>query len=75
MESNKLIVIYVGDERKGVESAKLFTEKGFDNIYLLSGGFEGFAEQFPKLLEGKMAPMLQGKAVKKCIGLVFLTRV
>eukprot|EP01022_Parablepharisma_sp_SALTPOND_P028840 TRINITY_DN71879_c0_g1_i1.p1 TRINITY_DN71879_c0_g1~~TRINITY_DN71879_c0_g1_i1.p1 ORF type:complete len:176 (+),score=19.68 TRINITY_DN71879_c0_g1_i1:650-1177(+) len=64
-EPDKLIVIYVADERKGVEYAKLFTEKGFDNIYLLSGGFEGFAEKFPNLLEGKKAMVYQAKAPPK----------
>ena len=58
-------MIYIEDERKGVDCAKLFTEKGFDNIYLLSGGFEGFAEHFPEFLEGKMAATYQGKAAKK----------
>jgi len=29
-------------ERKGVSSAQLFAEKGFDNVYLISGGFEDF---------------------------------
>lgn len=51
----------MSDERKGVEHAKLFTEKGFDNIYLLSGGFESFAEHFPNLLEGKQAHIYQAK--------------
>ena len=65
MEPNKLIVIYLDDEHKGVEYAKLFTEKGFDNIYLLSGGFDSFAEQFPEQLEGKKASMYQAKAKTK----------
>lgn len=54
----------MGDERKGVEYAKLFTEKGFDNIYLLNSGFEGFAEAFPDKLEGKKAAVYQAKAAK-----------
>ncbi len=48
-----------------MEHAKLFTEKGFDNIYLLSGGFESFAEQFPGLLEGKKAAVYQAKSPTK----------
>lgn len=43
----------MSDERKGVSYAKLLAEKGFGNIYLLSGGFEEFEKQFPKLIEGK----------------------
>ena len=61
-------MIYLSDERKGVEYAKLFTEKGFDNIYLLSGGFEEFAEKYPKLLEGKKAAAYQAKAAPKETG-------
>ena len=56
-----MIVVYIEDERKGVEFGKLFVEKGFDNIYLLSGGFENFAEHFPDLLEGKKAAVYQAK--------------
>lgn len=59
MEPNKLIVVYMDDERKGFEAAQLFTQKGYDNIYLLSGGFESFAESYPDLLEGKMAAKMK----------------
>jgi centrosomal protein CEP41 len=54
-------VVYIEDEHKGVEFAKLFFEKGFDNIYLLSGGFESFAANYSELLEGKKASEYQGK--------------
>ena len=52
----------MGDERKGVESAQLFSQKEFENIYLISGGFDSFAEQYPELLEGKKAALYQAKA-------------
>jgi predicted sulfurtransferase len=32
------------DERLGTQYAKILFEKGFDNIYLLSGGIEKFLE-------------------------------
>ena len=28
-------------------------EKGFENIYLLTGGFDGFEDSFPELVIGK----------------------
>ena len=53
---DKLIVIYMDDERKGTQVAQVFFEKGYENVYLISGGFEQFMENFPELCEGKMAP-------------------
>jgi len=37
-QQDKLIVVYMFDERQGTQYAQMFTEKGFDNLYLLSGG-------------------------------------
>jgi hypothetical protein len=34
----------MNDERSGTLQAKLLFEKGFDNVYLLTGGIEGFLE-------------------------------
>lgn len=47
-----LLVIYLGDERHGILQARVVFEKGFDNVYLLSGGFLIFAKEHPELLEG-----------------------
>jgi centrosomal protein CEP41 len=38
--ANKLIIIYMGDERKGTAAANLMSEKGYENVFLLSGGIE-----------------------------------
>lgn len=35
---NKIIVVFMENERKGTAVAKVLTEKGFGNIYLLTGG-------------------------------------
>jgi len=43
----------MSDERKGVESAHLFAQKGFDNLFLVSGGYEKFAKEYPDMIEGK----------------------
>ena len=46
----------MNDERNGVKSAQLLAEKGYENTYLLSGGIEGFLEEFSDLVEGKDVP-------------------
>jgi hypothetical protein len=35
----------------------MFTEKGFENVYLLSGGCEEFLEKFSDLCEGRQVPI------------------
>ena len=44
------------DERLGTHYTKILFEKGFDNIYLLSGGIEKFLPSFPELVEGILVP-------------------
>ena len=39
-KANKLIIVYMSDERKGCAAANLMSEKGFENVFLLSGGIE-----------------------------------
>ena len=55
-KANKLIIIYMGDERKGTAAATLMTEKGYENVFLLSGGIDGFNEEFHHLIEGREVP-------------------
>ena len=55
-QANKLIIIYMSDERKGTQAAMLMAEKGYDNVYLLSGGIEQFNEEFHSLVEGRNVP-------------------
>ena len=43
----------MSDERKGVESGHLLAEKGFENVFLLSGGYEKFAMEYAGMIEGK----------------------
>ena len=35
---DKIIIVFRDNERQGTASAKLLTEKGFNNVYLLTGG-------------------------------------
>ena len=43
-KQNKIIIVYHFDERKGIEYTNQFCQKGFDNIYFLNGGIEGFGQ-------------------------------
>ncbi len=54
--ADKIIVVYMNDERFGTQYAKLLFEKGFDNVYLLSGGMEKFLETHHELVEGSKVP-------------------
>jgi centrosomal protein CEP41 len=51
-----LIIIYCDDERISRESAKLLVDRGTDNIYLLSGGYNDFVKEFPSFVEGDVPP-------------------
>ena len=55
-KNNKLIIIYMSDERKGTAAANLMAEKGYENVYLLSGGIDQFNEEFHNMVEGRDVP-------------------
>ena len=46
----------MGDEWKGTAAANLMAEKGYENVFLLSGGIEQFNEEFNSLVEGRNVP-------------------
>lgn len=58
-KDDKLIIVYMHDERSGSSAAKKFYEKGYDNIYLLSGGIDDFILIHPELVIGKEVPDIQ----------------
>lgn len=60
-QAEKLIIVYMLDERQGTQYAQMFTEKGFENLYLLSGGCEEFLEKFSDLCEGRQVPVPKSK--------------
>ena len=37
-----MIIVYLFDEKAGINAATLFQERGYDNIFLVSGGIEQF---------------------------------
>lgn len=47
-----MIIIYAKDERSGIPYATLLSQKGFENIYFLSGGIEDFVENYPEFCDG-----------------------
>jgi centrosomal protein CEP41 len=55
-QPGKLIIVYALDERPGVEAAQKLTQRGFENIYLLTGGLEEFTKQYWSYLEGTNPP-------------------
>lgn len=56
-QPNKLIICYMYDERQGTLAAQALSEKGYDNVFLLSGGCEKFLEEFSELCEGTQIPI------------------
>ncbi|XP_070557898.1 centrosomal protein of 41 kDa-like isoform X2 [Ptychodera flava] len=44
----KIILIYDEDERAGTAAATTFAERGFDNLFLLSGGLKVAYQKFPE---------------------------
>ncbi|CAG9327215.1 CEP41_2 [Blepharisma stoltei] len=53
-QQGKFIIVYAWDERPGVEAAQKFSERGYENVYLLSGGVEEFCRSHPQLIEGEI---------------------
>ncbi len=52
-KEDKMIICYALDERTSTTHCQLLFQKGFDNIYLLTGGIEEFVKKYPDLCEGK----------------------
>eukprot|EP00949_MAST-11_sp_MAST-11-sp1_P002164 g2164.t1 len=51
--SNCVIIVYDNDGRKAAaKTTTLLVEKGFDNVFLMSGGLYAFGKHFPKLCKG-----------------------
>ena len=60
-KENKIIIVYHFDEKPGMEYSTQLAEKGYDNLYLLSGGIEGFGQEIQEGLEGKDVPLFKKK--------------
>ena len=51
-KDRKMIIMYHFDEKNGIPYANLLFQKGFDNVFLLNGGIEEFAKNYPEYLDG-----------------------
>ncbi|GAB5353464.1 hypothetical protein AAMO2058_000038200 [Amorphochlora amoebiformis] len=53
-KSDKIVIVYEEKECKaGIDAATLLVQKGYSNIYLLTGGLKRFAKKFPELVFGE----------------------
>lgn len=64
-KDNCLIIVYHDSEKHGIPSINIMAERGFDNVYQLSGGIEEFAQAYPELLEGSSPPIIDKKNFTK----------
>jgi len=56
-KEDKFVIIYHIDEKHGIPYANALFEKGYDNVFLISGGIEAFLQDVPELVEGKNVPI------------------
>jgi rhodanese-related sulfurtransferase len=49
-----LIIVYCADERVSRDMAKMLVDRGTENIFVLTGGFNEFAAAFPSYVEGEL---------------------
>ena len=49
---NSIIIVYHKDDRTGVSVSDLLILKGFENIYMISGGFYDFSYSYPEYMIG-----------------------
>ena len=49
-KENKMIIVYVNDERNGIQVGQSMVDRGYENTYLLTGGIEKFIEDFSSLI-------------------------
>jgi rhodanese-related sulfurtransferase len=62
-KADKLIILYDTDDtsRTAMECAVLFLQKGFDNIFVLTGGLKHFSEKYVDRIEGSEASKIRAK--------------
>lgn len=60
-----LIIVYCDDERISREAAKMMVDRGTDNIFLLSGGLNEFAREFPAFVEGVLPKHLTAQTPRE----------
>ncbi|KAG7383285.1 Centrosomal protein of 41 kDa [Phytophthora boehmeriae] len=55
-QDNKLVIVYDLDDKTVAQTAHTLVQRGFDNIYVLTGGIMDYADEFPDQIEGTPLP-------------------
>jgi centrosomal protein CEP41 len=64
---DRYIIVYDDDETCGPEFAKHLSERGFQNVFLLSGGTRLLATKFPQFLQAETLESVDWKQVSQSI--------
>ena len=59
-----MIIVYHTEEKKGIPHITVLFEKGFDNIFQLTGGQDEFQTSYPEIVEGQNIPYIEKKESK-----------
>lgn len=57
-KDGKMIIVYSNEEKVAAGVATTFVQKGWDNVYMLSGGLKKTAEMYPLIVEGELPEAL-----------------
>lgn len=49
-----VIILYCDEEKESTECATLLINKGYDNVFLLTGGLKEFGTEYPFYIEGDL---------------------
>ncbi|GMF23828.1 unnamed protein product [Phytophthora lilii] len=55
-QDTKLVILYDLDDKTAAQTAHTLVQRGFDNIYVLTGGLIDYADEFPGHIEGTPLP-------------------
>ncbi|TMW55614.1 hypothetical protein Poli38472_010496 [Pythium oligandrum] len=55
-QESKLIILYDQDEKTVTATAHTLVQRGFDNVYVLTGGIVDFSDEYPDRIEGLSLP-------------------
>jgi len=53
-DPNKLLVVYHKDDQTSAFAATTLVHKGWDSVYVLSGGFDEIAQSYPEVMQGEV---------------------
>jgi centrosomal protein CEP41 len=61
------VVLYDQDEKAVAQTAHTLVQRGFDNVYVLTGGLVDFADEYPDRIEGLPLPKKPVDPSKKVV--------